>query len=212
MKIEQESKENILKSLSKDLMTTFNNSVENMSSRFTVLMEEWKQRFEDTNDRITQEAKSAKEEIFLLKKELIETINQNDEDKNIKIDDMKKKLKILKKKTKKYKLSNQAMFEDISKTFNNKFEDILSKHDTTNSNINDIIANSQHDKAELKKKIDELSSNLIVKVKLLEINDQNLLERTKDLDQNIICIFKIQYSMLSSPQKRPTLPQIREGD
>ena len=55
MKVEQEFKENILKSLTKDLMTTFNNSIENMTSRFTVLMEEWKQWFKDTNDIITQE-------------------------------------------------------------------------------------------------------------------------------------------------------------
>ena len=190
MKIEQEFKENILKSLSKDLMTTFNNSIENMTSRFAALMEEWKQRFEDTNDRITQEAKSSKEEIFLLKQELIETINQNDEDKNIKIDDMKKKLKILKKKTKSYKLSNEEILEDLSKTFNNKFEDILSKHDTTSSNIDDIIANSQHDKAKFKKKVNDLSSNLIAKIQFLETNDLNLLERTKDLDQNIIYKFK----------------------
>ena len=184
MKVEQEFKENILKSLSKDLMTTFNNSIENMTSRFTALIEEWKQRFEDTNDRITQEAKSAKEEIFLLKQELIETINQNDGDKNIKIDSIKEEAK-------KYKLSNQEMFEDLSKTFNNKFEDILSKHDTTSSSIKDIIANSQYDKAEFNKKVDDLSENLIAKVKALETNDQNLLELTKDLDRNIICILKI---------------------
>ena len=181
MKAEQEFKENILKSLSKELMTTFNNSIENMTSKFTALKEEWKQRFEDTNDRITQEAKLAKEEKNLLKKELIDTINQNNEDKNIKIDNIEEEAK-------KYKLSNQEMFEDLSKTFNNKFEDILSKYDTTSSNIKDIIANSQHDKAEFNKKVNDLSSNLIVKVKALETNDQNLLERTKDLDQNITCI------------------------
>ena len=183
MKVEQEFKENIIKSLSKYLMAAFNNSIENMTSRFTVLMEEWKQRFEDTNDRITQEAKLAKEEIFLLKQEL-EIIKQKDEDKNIKIDRIKEELK-------NFNLSNQKMFEDLSKTFNNKFEDIHSKHDTTSSSIKDIIANSQHDKAESNKIVDDLYSNLIAKVKALETNDQNLLERTKDLDQNIICILKI---------------------
>ena len=104
---------------------------------------------------------------------------------------MKNKLKILKKKIKNYKLSNQEILEDLSKTFNNKFEDILSKHDTASSNINDIIANSQAYKAEFNKKVDDISSNLIAKVNSLEVNGQSLQERIKDLDQNMSAFRKI---------------------
>ena len=161
IKDEQEFRENTLKSLSKDMMTTFNRSIQDMESGFALLKDEYRQRFEAFDNRLVQEARLYREEIRSAKQELLELINKIEGEESTKINDIKKDLNQLTEDSKKDRLFNKSIFDDILKRFND-------------------------DKIELSKKIDEASSNLSIKIKSLEANDHDLLNRTKDLDRNII--------------------------
>ena len=164
IKAEQKFRENTLKSLSKDMMTTFNRSKQNMKSEFALLKDEYQQRFEALESRLVQEARLDREEIRSAKQELLELINKIEGEENTKINDIKKDLNQLTEDTNKDRLFYKSIFEDIFKRLNE----------------------SNDEKIELSKKIDEVSSNLSIKIKSLEANDHDLLNRTKDLDQNII--------------------------
>ena len=164
IKDEQEFRENTLKYLSKDMMTTFNRSIRDMESGFALLKEEHQQRFEAFDNRLVQEIRLAREEIRSAKQELLELINKIEGEESIKINDIKKDLNQLTEDTNKDRLSNKSIFDDISKK----------------------LSESNGEKIKLNKKIDEVSSNLLIKIKSLEANDHDLLNRTMDLDQNII--------------------------
>ena len=158
---EQKFRENTLKYLSKDMMTTFNRSIRDMKSGFALLKEEHQQRFEAFDNRLVQEIRLAREEIKSTKQDLLELINKIEGEESTKINDIKKDLNQLTEDSKKDRLFNRSIFDDILKRFNDE-------------------------KIELSKKIDEVSSNLSIKIKSLEANDHDMLNRTKDLDQNII--------------------------
>ena len=164
IKAEQKFRENTLKSLSKDMMTTFNRSIQDTESRFALLKDEYQQRFEALESRLVQEARLDREEIRSTKQELLELINKIEGEENTRINDIKKDLNKLTEDTKKYRLSNKFINDNIFKKLNK----------------------SNDEKIELSKKIDEVSSNLSIKIKSLEANDHDLSNRTKNLDQNII--------------------------
>ena len=180
LKGEQKFREDVLKSLSSDLMAKFNTTVET----FTNFMEEWNQNFVATNDRITQESDRYGGTLLSVKQDLFELISKNEKDKVVKFEDIYNKIMKLKEIDELRESKNLSKFE---RTLTN-LEEIKSTQDNVTNNLETYLLDLNAYQTNIDGVINDSNNRINTRLSSLESDIQNVSNNISNIDQRLILV------------------------